>query len=154
MNSQSQSLKTGKKNESRPGGRGEVPKGLLYARWAGLVTGLVLLVYGPLTMRSAGGEIGYFAAFRTVFFILYGLLLLFPVEKIKSERGWRAGLVTLTVFSVAFVFIMIVTVMFDYMEAAEQGERLGVPGKEGTLIFLCLLQVPVAIFLRKPDLLD
>ena len=35
-----------------------------------------------------------------------------------------------------------------------RGERLGVPGFEGTLIFLALLQVPVVLFQRKPDMLD
>jgi len=49
---------------------------------------------------------------------------------------------------------MVVSVMFNYMAAADQGERLGVPGFEGTLIFLSLLQVPAVLFQRKPDLID
>jgi hypothetical protein len=49
---------------------------------------------------------------------------------------------------------MIAVVMFAYMAAADQGERLGVPGFEGTLIFLSLMQVPVVLFQRKPELLD
>ncbi|MGK0309380.1 MAG: hypothetical protein ACJAYS_000196 [Lentimonas sp.] len=54
----------------------------------------------------------------------------------------------------AFVFLMIVSVIFDYMAAEANGERLGVPGFEGTLIFLALLQVPAVLFQRRPDLLD
>ena len=49
---------------------------------------------------------------------------------------------------------MIISVMFDYMASAERGERLGVPGLEGTLIFLSLLQPPVILFRQNPDLLD
>ena len=49
---------------------------------------------------------------------------------------------------------MVAVVIFDYIAAADRGERLGVPGLEGTLIFLALLQVPVVLFQHKPDLLD
>jgi hypothetical protein len=49
---------------------------------------------------------------------------------------------------------MIASVMFGYMAAADQGERLGVPGFEGTLIFVALMQVPAILFQRRPDLLD
>lgn len=49
---------------------------------------------------------------------------------------------------------MVAVVMFAYMAAAGRGERLGVPGFERTLVFLALLQVPVVLFQRKPDLLD
>jgi hypothetical protein len=55
--------------------------------------------------------------------------------------------------TVALVFVLIVSVIFDYMAAAERDERLGVPGVEGTIIFLGLMQVPVQRFLRNPDLL-
>ena len=49
---------------------------------------------------------------------------------------------------------MVVAVMFAYMEHAERGEKLGVPGLEGSLIFIALLQPPLVLFQRKPDLLD
>jgi hypothetical protein len=49
---------------------------------------------------------------------------------------------------------MIASVMFGYMAAAERGERLGVPGFEGTLIFFALMQVPTVLFQRRPDLID
>ena len=56
--------------------------------------------------------------------------------------------------SALFVFVMVVVVIFAYMASDARGERLGVPGFEGTLIFLALLQVPVVLFQRKPDMLD
>ena len=34
--------------------------------------------------------------------------------------------------------------------AAERGERLGVPGFQGTLIFLALMQIPSILFRKKP----
>ena len=49
---------------------------------------------------------------------------------------------------------MIISVIFNYIEVAARGERLGVPGFEGTLIFLALLQVPAVLFQYRPDLLD
>ena len=49
---------------------------------------------------------------------------------------------------------MVVVVIFAYMASDARGERLGVPGFEGTLIFLALLQVPIVLFQRKPDMLD
>ena len=49
---------------------------------------------------------------------------------------------------------MVVVVMFAYIESAERGERLGVPGFQGTLIFLALMQIPSILFRKNPDLLD
>ena len=44
--------------------------------------------------------------------------------------------------------------MYQYIELAEMGERLGVPGLEGSLVFLSLLQPPTLLFERNPDFLD
>ena len=84
-----------------------------------------------------------------------------PLKKKLSKALFRSrlrafGLVTplLLLISIGFVFLMIVVVMFSYIASAERGERLGVPGFEGTLIFLCLLQAPTILFRKNPDLLD
>jgi hypothetical protein len=71
-----------------------------------------------------------------------------------NERLWTPACIALTALAAGFVFIMIVSVMFAYMALAEQGQKLGVPGLEGSLIFIALLQPPVVLFRRKPDLLN
>ena len=140
---------SGAENLSRP-----PPKGLYYARWAGILTALGLLFYGPLSLAASGPQVSGFEWFRGIFFMFYGLVLAAPLHRLNSEKMWKKAFTGLVLLSVLFVFTLIVSVMFDYMAAAERGERLGVPGREGTFIFLSLLQVPVALFLRRPDLLD
>lgn len=129
------------------------PLGLRAARWAGLALGAFLLVYGPYEYLQMPGTAtpGDFA--KAAFLAAYGLLLLLPLEKFPT-RPWRYGFALLVLASAALVFVLIVTVMFGYMAAADRGERLGVPGFEGTLIFFGLLQIPVALFLRHPDMLE
>ncbi len=87
------------------------------------------------------------------YFLVYGILLSLPFQRMR-DSSWKLGFGAVTVASIGFVFLMIVSVMFAYMEMAEQGERLGVPGLEGSLIFIALMQVPVVLFQRKPDLID
>ncbi len=126
------------------------PPGLRYGRIAGRAVGVLLLAIGVVELLE--GAMG-FGRFQAAFCIAYGALLNLPFQRFR-DRVWKAAFGGLILFSVAFVFIMIASVMFDYMAAAERGQRLGVPGFEGTLIFLSLLQVPVVLFLRRPDLLD
>ena len=71
-----------------------------------------------------------------------------------SDARWKLVYGLLVFCSIAFVFVMVASVMFSYMDAAARGERLGVPGLEGTLIFLALMQVPAVLFQRRPDLID
>ena len=129
-----------------------VPDGVRYARLAGRLLGLILLCMGvgSLVINHSSS---FFAFLKAAYFILYGSLLNMPFTRIsQSQWKWVYGL--LVVSSIAFVFLMIVSVIFDYMAADARGERLGVPGFEGTLIFFALLQVPAVFFQRKPDLLD
>ncbi|MGB0409687.1 MAG: hypothetical protein ACPGIC_06785 [Opitutales bacterium] len=125
-------------------------KGLQYARWAGRAMGLGLLFMGFFGLSDGEGR---FEAFKGLYWMVYGLVLLLPFERLR-EKFWRPGFVVLAALSALFVFVMVVHVMFAYMAAAEVGEKLGVPGLEGSLIFLGLLQVPVVLFQHKPDLLD
>lgn len=129
----------------------EVPQGVRYARWAGHLLGLVLIGLG-LTQLIEGAQ-GFFAHFQALYFIGYGLYLYIPFPKVP-DTSWKWVYGLLIGASAAFVFLMIAHVMFAYMDAAEQGERLGVPGFEGMLIFFALMQVPAVLFQRKPDLLD
>ncbi len=126
-------------------------KGLQYARWAGRLMGIGLVVAAALILTSS--TLDTLDTVKGSYFLIYGLLVNLPFQRIK-DSGWKFAFGALTIASVGFVFLMIVSVMFAYMEMAEQGERLGVPGLEGSLIFLALMQVPVVLFQRKPDLLD
>jgi len=125
--------------------------GLRYARWAGRFLSALLLM---LALRNLFlGELDTFKTIQTVYFIAYGAILNLPFATI-SDPQWRLAFALLVAFSVLFVFLTIAGVMFAYMAAADRGEKLGVPGFEGTLIFLALMQVPVELFRRKPDMLD
>ena len=129
----------------------QVPDGIRYARFAGKILGVTLLVLGLSSLIGAAES--FFADFKAIYFIAYGSVLILPFKRMTPKKWkWSYGL--LVVSSVIFVFVMVIGVIFDYMAADARGERLGVPGLEGTLIFLALLQVPVVLFQRQPDLLD
>ncbi|WPJ98168.1 hypothetical protein SH580_10700 [Coraliomargarita algicola] len=125
-------------------------RGLRYARFAGYVLALLLWALGVTALIQGAGT---FDMFKGVYFVVYGVVLCLPFQRI-SDSTWRWTYGLLVGLSALFVFVMIAVVMFAYMAAAERGERLGIPGFEGMLIFFALLQVPVVLFQRKPDLLD
>jgi hypothetical protein len=128
-----------------------VPDGVRYARLAGRLLGLLLIGLGiALLVDSTSSAFDFFKA---IYFLIYGSLLNLPFKQMET-RSWKWLFGLLLISSVAFVFLMVVAVIFDYMAADARGERLGVPGFEGTLIFFALLQVPTVLFERKPDLLD
>ena len=128
-----------------------IPDGIRYARMAGRLLGVALICIGILALINSAKS--PFAVFKAIYFIAYGSLLNLPFGKLARQKwNWAYGAVVFS--SIVFVFVMVVAVIFDYMEADMRGERLGVPGFEGTLIFFALLQVPTVLFERKPDLLD
>lgn len=129
----------------------DLPKGVDYARRAGQLLGFCLIGLGGIAVIR--GLEGPFESFRSGYFLLYGMLLNLPFTRFSVVR-WQWAYALLILSSIAFVFVMVVSVMFDYMAAAERGERLGVPGLQGSLIFLALLQLPAVLFQRKPDLMD
>ena len=113
--------------------------------------GIGLLIAAVLILT--GSTLDTLGTVKGSYFVLYGILLNLPFQRMK-DSSWKLGFGALTLSSIGFVFLMIVSVMFAYMEMAELGERLGVPGLEGSLIFVALMQVPVVLFQRKPDLID
>ena len=125
-------------------------RGLRYARWAGHVLTALLLMVGLTALVKGQGP---FELFKGIYFVAYGIVVSLPYGRM-SGKAWRWSYGLLVGLSALFVFVMVAVVMFAYMAAADRGERLGVPGFEGTLIFLALLQVPVVLFQRKPELLD
>tara|TARA_B100000989_G_scaffold144188_1_gene107420 strand:+ start:282 stop:707 length:426 start_codon:yes stop_codon:yes gene_type:complete len=130
--------------------RASTALGLRYGRIAGHVLALLLLFLG---LSALFNGTGVFEAFKGVYFIAYGIVLSLPYTRL-SDKSWRWCFVLLVGLSALFVFVMVVVVIFAYMASDARGERLGVPGFEGSLIFLALLQVPVVLFQRKPDMLD
>lgn len=129
----------------------QIPDGVRYARLTGRLLGLLLICMSVLSLVASFG--GSFDCFKAIYFVVYGSLLNLPFERMPA-RLWKWSFGLLIASSIAFVFIMIISVIFDYMAADARGERLGVPGFEGTLIFFALLQVPAVLFQRNPDLLD
>ena len=129
----------------------QIPEGVRYARLAGKLLGILLICIGVTSVFSDSAD--FFQFFKAGYFISYGILLNFPFTHIRSKKwNWTYGLLVFS--SVIFVFVMVISVIFNYMEADARGERLGVPGFEGTLIFFALLQIPTVFFQHKPDLLD
>ena len=126
-------------------------KSLCYARLTGRILGLGLIVWA-IFLFSNVGLVG-FLSFKAAYCLLFGIILQIPFRMLKTKL-WKASFIALTVLAVGFVFLMIISVMFDYIAAAERGERLGVPGLEGSLIFISLLQPPVVLFRQHTDLLD
>ncbi|MEM1222799.1 MAG: hypothetical protein AAGH40_08550 [Verrucomicrobiota bacterium] len=125
--------------------------GLIAARWAGRFLGLILIIWAVSIFAKSNASA--FESFKAIYITLYGMLLIAPFQKLKDSI-WKVSYGALVILSAGFVFLMIAAVMFAYMAAAERGERLGVPGREGTMIFVALMQVPVVLFQRKPDLMD
>lgn len=128
-----------------------VPDGVRYARWAGHALGFILICTAIFSVIR--GLDGAFSSIKASYFFLYGIVLNLPFIRISDAR-WKLVYGLLVFSSIAFVFVMVVSVMFSYMAAADRGDRLGVPGLEGSLIFLSLMQIPAVLFQRRPDLID
>jgi hypothetical protein len=131
--------------------KNQIPDGVRYARLTGRLLGVFLICMGTLSLVASLS--GSFDCFKAVYFVVYGSLLNLPFDRM-AKRPWKWSFGLLIASSIAFVFVMIISVIFDYMAADARGERLGVPGFEGTLIFFALLQVPAVLFQRNPDLLN
>ena len=138
---------------NKPSIKTPLERGLNYARWGGYLFSLLLLIFAVNELRSITADSSTFTYFKLFYYGLLALWVQLPYKKL-SGRAWHIGYGALVLLSIGFVFLMIVVVMFSYIAAAERGERLGVPGFEGTLIFLCLLQAPTILFRKHPDLLD
>ncbi|MCH2154838.1 MAG: hypothetical protein MK080_02420 [Opitutales bacterium] len=131
-----------------------VNPGVIWARRAGFLLGLFYALWGPWTSLAVGSAAGWPHWLRSGFIVILGIMLMLPFAQFKKSKMWKSAFGTLCVCCIAFVFVMVISVMFDYMAAAERDERLGVPGFEGTLIFLTLMQPPAVLFQRRPDFLD
>lgn len=139
--------------EPKPSEKTALERGLEYARYSGYLFSALLLILAISEFRSLSTESTGFSYFKLFYYSLLALWVQLPYQKLTAS-AWRISYGALVLLSIGFVFLMIVVVMFSYIASAERGERLGVPGFEGTLIFLCLLQAPTILFRKNPDLLD
>lgn len=131
-----------------------VNPGVVWARRFGSLLGVFYLIWGPMSYLKLGEVAGTAHFLKAAFIVFIGIMLMLPYSKFTAPKVWKACFITLCSCCFAFVFVMIVSVMFEYMAAAEREERLGVPGFEGTLIFLTLMQPPAVLFQRRPDYLN
>ena len=144
-------------------------RGLRYARWASyafaaLCVGLGLLellgglVLGPLRLapRWNPAYVTFPLALQVEcwFFFVYAALLVLPWRETPVERRWWLGFALLSVASLLFAFAMISEVMAKNYLATAQHQKARIPVFQAILLFLSLGQIPVTLFLRKPELLD
>jgi len=88
------------------------------------------------------------------FLVAYAGLLFLPWRRIKSARTWNRLFAVLCVASLVFAFAMISEVMAKNYVAQAAGMKARIPVFQAVLLFLCLGQVPLELFSRKPELLD
>ena len=88
------------------------------------------------------------------FLIAYAGLLFLPWRRITSAKVWNRLFVVLCIASLIFAFAMISEVMAKNYVAQAAGMKARIPVFQAVLLFLCLGQIPLELFSRKPELLD
>jgi len=134
----------------------EVPQGVRWARLTGTATGVFLLGRGLWLATGQGGVAGQAASPVWMAYggllLGYGLLLVLPWRKLAPRAfPWLFG--ALIAGTLAFSFGQIAEAMFGIHALAAVGRKPGLPAFQGTLVFLCVLQVPAVLFARRPELL-
>lgn len=140
-----------------------------YARWsslafAALCVGLGLLelvggfTLGPLQIppRWNPAYVTFPIALRTEcwFFFFFAALLAIPWQRTPNDRIWRICFTVLSAAAVVFAFAMISEVMAKNYIANAQKTKARIPVFQAILLFVSLGQIPIALFSRKPELLD
>ncbi len=88
------------------------------------------------------------------FFIAYAGLLFDLSRQSAGPRLWRWLFTLLCVTSVLFALAMICEVMAKNYIAQNAHMKAKIPVFQAILLFLGLGQIPIALFSRKPELLD
>jgi predicted ferric reductase len=144
-------------------------RGLIYARWA--TYGFALLIIFLALLELAGGfslrgltipprwkpETVTFPLALTLenyFFLFFGLVILIPLEKIKEEKRWKIIFTIICVAAVVFAFAMISEVMAKNYIANAAKTKARLPVFQAILLFASLGQIPIHLFVRRPNLLD
>lgn len=144
-------------------------RGLRYAGLASVLFGVLCLglginelaggfTLGPLRIppRWNPDVVTFPLALRieSVFLILYAGLLFLPWGRIASPRAWNRLFALLCVASLLFAFAMISEVMAKNYISQAAGMKARLPVFQAILLFLSLGQIPVRLFIRRPELLD
>lgn len=144
-------------------------RGLIYARWA--TCGFALLIIFLAVLEFSGGfSLGGLTipprwkpetvsfpvalSMENYFFIFFGLVILIPLEKIKDDKQWLIIFGIICVAAVVFAFAMISEVMAKNYIANAAKTKARLPVFQAILLFASLGQIPVHLFVRRPDLLD
>lgn len=144
-------------------------RGLVYARWACSFFGL-FIVFLALLELCQGIHLGAFSipprwkpetitfplalTLENWFFIFFGLLILTPFEKIKSDKFWNVFFGIICLASLIFAFAMISEVMAKNYIATAAKTKARMPVFQAILLFASLGQIPIHLFVRRPELLD
>jgi hypothetical protein len=144
-------------------------KGLVYARWAsyafaGLIIFLAILELSrglsigsiniPPRWKSETLSFPVALDIENYFFLFFGGILLVPLEKIKSDKHWRLAFTLICVAAFVFAFAMISEVMAKNYLATAAKTKARIPVFQAILLFTSLGQIPIHLFVRKPELLD
>ena len=134
--------------------KSSIETGLKLAKWGSYLLSALLMFVAFLEIGAGSPEEGmFFYWFKIVYFLIFSAWIQLPYKAL-SDTLWKICFGILCFLCIGFVFLMVVVVMYAYIASASRGERLGVPGFEGTLIFLSLMQIPSILFRKSPDLLD
>ena len=125
-----------------------------YMRIAAWFTASLLMVWSARKIVTLSDHrFPWFVWLTLVYTIVYAIWMVVPWVRFTSGRIWKTGMIGYLVLSFFFVFLMIGNIMVDAAAAGAAGEKLGVPGLEGTLMFLSLAQIPGILFERHPEMM-
>lgn len=143
--------------------------GLKYARWACSLFGVFIIFLGLLELCQ-GFSLGSFSIpprwkpetvtfplalnIECWFFLIFGVFVLIPIEKITSDRFWKIAFSVICVASLVFAFAMISEVMAKNYIATAAKTKARLPVFQAILLFVSLGQIPIHLFIRRPELLD
>lgn len=120
-------------------------------RLLGLLIG-ILIVMDVVSQRLNPSQPEWFFLLRANFDVVMAICLLCPFTRLLQlgNHYWWTAFILLCAMAVGFAFLRVIGVLFDSMAAYEAGEKLGVPGWSGTLIFAVFSQLPTVFFQRFP----
>jgi hypothetical protein len=140
-----------------------------YARWASIAFAVLCVWLGVIELIG-GFDLGplhiaprWNPAYVTFpvalqaecwFFFFFAALLVIPWQRTPDDRTWRIWFTVLCVAALVFAFAMISEVMAKNYIANAQKMKARIPVFQAILLFVSLGQIPIALFSRKPELLD
>ena len=131
-----------------------IPVGVKYARRAGFCLGLLLIAFAVREIFRSIGPSDFWRWLTAILLCGFATIQLTPWNRIHNEKVWKRCYLVFCAITVAFVFLMVIKTITDYRLYYAVHKKMTIPGFQGLLIFLALMQIPAVLFERKPDLLD